>query len=178
MIIQAIHELLQKTFQPWVVGCQFDAIDPWIEVKSEGLGEIARFLRNEPELRFNFLHCITGVDYFEPDAKKAAQTGWQPHIELIYHLSSLYHGHRLVLKTSLPRWQNNVEGRLPEAPSLSGVWNTADWHEREVYDLVGVYFLGHADLRRILCAEDWVGHPLRKDYVMPAEYHGIRSRQP
>jgi NADH-quinone oxidoreductase subunit C len=56
------------------------------------------------------------------------------------------------------------------------VWRTADWHEREVYDLSGVNFTGHPDLRRILCPEDWVGHPLRKDYEMPLDYHGIRGK--
>ena len=68
------------------------------------------------------------------------------------------------------------KGELPELPSVSDLWSTADWHEREVYDLSGVYFTGHPNLRRILCPEDWVGHPLRKDYEMPLEYHGIRGR--
>jgi NADH-quinone oxidoreductase subunit C len=122
------------------------------------------------------LHCITGVDYCEPDEKKAAQVEWKPHLELIYHLSSLKLRHRLVLKTSLPRWLEGKPERLPEIASLAGVWSTAEWHEREVFDLMGVNFLGHPDLRRILCPEDWVGHPLRKDYQMPAEYHGIQVR--
>jgi NADH-quinone oxidoreductase subunit C len=127
-------------------------------------------------LAFNYLHCITAVDYFEPDAKKAATVEWQPHLELIYHLSSMTLRHKLVLKTSLPRWQNDVEGELPKVSSVSSIWSTAEWHEREVYDLMGVHFSGNADLRRILCPEDWVGHPLRKDYVAPEEYHGIKTR--
>ena len=101
---------------------------------------------------------------------------WQPHLELLYHLCSTVHRHRLVLKIRLPRWQDDRRGQLPETPSVAGVWRTAEWHEREVFDLMGVCFVGHGDLRRILCPEDWVGHPLRKDYEMPAEYHGISAR--
>jgi NADH-quinone oxidoreductase subunit C len=176
MNVQEIYDRLCSAFGPWISGKDFEAMDPWVEIKAEGLAEIAKFLRDEPDLRFEMLHCITGVDYFEPDAKKAAQVAWQPHLELIYHLSSMVHRHRLVLKINLPRWMNDVEGQLPEVQSLSDVWRTAEWHEREVYDLMGVCFTGNPDLRRILCPEDWIGHPLRKDYKMPAEYHGIRSR--
>ena len=70
----------------------------------------------------------------------------------------------------------SLVGQLPEIPSVTGVWRTADWHEREVFDLSGIFFIGHPDLRRILCPEDWVGYPLRRDYEMPLEYHGIRAR--
>jgi NADH-quinone oxidoreductase subunit C len=176
MKVENIYARLDRDFQPWLVAHDFAAIDPWIEIKPEGLRELSQFLRQQPDLRFDMLHCITAVDYFEPDAKKAAQVQWQPHLELIYHLSSIVHRHRLVLKVCVPRWLDDKPGQLPEVPSLSDVWRTADWHEREVFDLSGVRFVGHGDLRRILCPEDWVGHPLRKDYEMPAEYHGILSR--
>ena len=73
----------------------------------------------------------------------------------------------------MPRWREDVPGVLPEVSTVSNIWSTAEWHEREVFDLMGVSFVGHPDLRRILCAEDWEGHPLRKDYEMPDEYHGI-----
>jgi NADH-quinone oxidoreductase subunit C len=88
----------------------------------------------------------------------------------------MVHRHRLVLKVMLPRWKGGIEGQLPELPSVSAVWSTAEWHEREVFDLSGVAFAGNADLRRILLPEDWLGHPLRKDYQPPAEYHGIPGR--
>jgi NADH-quinone oxidoreductase subunit C len=176
MNVQNIHARLADPFRPWLVGHDFEAVDPWIEVKGECLPELARFLHDEPDFRFDMLHCITAVDYCEPDAKKAAQIQWQPHLELIYHLSSTVHRHRLVLRISMPRWLHDTPGELPEAPSVCGVWSTAEWHEREVFDLSGVRFKGNPDLRRILCPEDWVGHPLRKDYQMPAEYHGIPAR--
>jgi NADH-quinone oxidoreductase subunit C len=176
MNAQTIHAQLERPFRPWLVAHDFEAIDPWIEVKAEGLPELARYLRDQRELWFDMLHCITAVDYFEPDPKKAALVEWQPHTELIYHLSSTMHRHRLVLKVRLPRWKNDKPGELPEVPTVSSVWSTAEWHEREVFDLSGVRFLGNRDLRRILCPEDWVGHPLRKDYQMPTEYHGIPVR--
>ncbi len=176
MNAQQVYCRLEERFRPWLVGSNFEAIDPWIELKPEGLLEVAEFLRRESDLAFDMLHCITAVDYFEPDPKKAAQVEWQPHLELIYHLSSLSQRHRLALKTSLPRWKNDKPNQPPEVQSLSGIWSTAEWHEREVYDLSGVHFLGNRDLRRILCPEDWEGHPLRKDYQTPDRYHGIPTR--
>jgi NADH-quinone oxidoreductase subunit C len=176
MNFQGIHARLVEECERWIVGLDAEAIDPWISVAPEGLAEVARFLRDEAELRFDMLHCVSGVDYFEPDEKKAAKVDWEPHVEVLYHLSSTVHKHRLALKVVLPRWKHGVEGRLPEVPTVSDVWRTAAWHEREVYDLVGVRFLGHPDLRRILCPEDWEGHPLRKDYREPTDYHGIKMR--
>lgn len=166
---------LQKRFGQKVTGANLTAIDPWIEVSVDGLVEVCRYLRDTPDLRFDMLNCITAVDYFEPDPKKAAKTGWEPHLEVVYHLSSIRKKHTIVLKVQVPRWKDDQEGELPEVPTVSSVWSTADWHEREVFDLSGVNFVGHPDLRRILCPEDWVGYPLRKDYEMPLEYHGIRG---
>jgi NADH-quinone oxidoreductase subunit C len=172
----AFLERLKQKFGDKITGSNLSAIDPWIEVAPEGLVALCRYLRDEPDLRFDMLNCVSGVDYFEPDPKKAAKADFQPHVEVVYHLSSLANKTTVVLKVILPRWKDDRQGELPEVPSVSGLWRTADWHEREVYDLMGVRFTGHPDLRRILCPEDWVGHPLRKDYVMPLEYHGIRVR--
>jgi NADH-quinone oxidoreductase subunit C len=167
---------LKKRFGDTIAGHNLQAIDPWIEIAADGLVDVCEYLRDSPELRFDMLNCITAVDYFEPDPKKAAKVSWEPHMEIVYHLSSISKKHTLVIKVKIDRWKDGVEGELPEVPSVVGVWKTADWHEREVYDLSGVRFVGHPNLRRILCPEDWVGYPLRKDYEMPLEYHGIRCR--
>ncbi|HKA08663.1 MAG TPA: NADH-quinone oxidoreductase subunit C [Gemmataceae bacterium] len=171
-----IVTILEERFGPAATGKKLDAIDPWVTVDVGRLVEICTFLRDDPRLRFDLLNCISGVDYLETDPKKAPKAGFDPHLELVYHLSSFTHRHRFVLKLILPRWKDGVEGQLPEVPSVSGIWATADWHERETYDLCGIMFTGHPDLRRILLAEDWEGYPLRKDYEYPLEYHGIRGR--
>lgn len=173
---QALLDRLKKKFGDKITGANSQNLDPWIEVAPAALADVCLYLRDEKDLRFNYLNCISGVDYLEPDPKKAAKVDWQPHTEVVYHLWSLTHKHSLVLKVILPRWKGDVEGELPEVPSVAAIWPTADWHEREVYDLSGVRFVGHPALRRILCPEDWVGHPLRKDYEMPLEYHGIRGK--
>ncbi len=173
---QEFLDRLKQQFGDAITGSNFENIDPWIEVSPNGLVDVCTYLRDEPDLRFDMLNSITGVDYFEPDEKKAKKVTWEPHTEVVYHLSSIEHKHNLVLKVMLPRWQDDVEGEAPRCPSVSSVWSTADWHEREVYDLSGVWFTDHPNLVRILCPEDWVGYPLRKDYEMPLEYHGMRGR--
>lgn len=155
---------------------KLDAIDPFVVVAVEDWLEVAKVLRDDPKLRFSILSCISGVDYLEIDPKKAAKAGFEPHLEVVYHLQSFEHRHRIVVKILLPRWKDNQAGKLPEVPSVAAIWPAADWHEREVYDLSGVWFTGHPDLRRILLSDDWEGFPLRKDYEFPLEYHGIRGR--
>jgi len=167
---------LQQKFGENISGANLENIDPWIEVAPDGILEVCQHLRDEPSLAFDYLNSVTAVDYLHTDEKKAKKAAWEPHFEVVYHLFSMQHKHSLVLKVMLPRWKDDQPGVLPELPSVSSVWSTADWHEREVYDLLGVDFTGHPNLRRILCPEDWVGHPLRKDYEMPLEYHGIRGR--
>jgi NADH-quinone oxidoreductase subunit C len=152
------------------------AIDPWVVVEPGDLVEVMRHLRDDPALKFEILSVISGVDYLEPDPKKVAKAGFEPHLEVVYHLQSFTHRHRFVVKILLPRWKDGKAGELPAVPSVTSLWPAADWHERETFDLAGVWFEGHPDLRRILLAEDWVGHPLRKDYEFPLEYHGIRGR--
>jgi NADH-quinone oxidoreductase subunit C len=171
-----IITVLEQKFGDRIKNKKLDTIDPFVEVDPGNLLEVCRFLRDDPRLRFEFLADISGVDYLEPDAKKAPKAGFEPHLEVVYHFQSFTHKHRFTLKVPLPRWKENKTGELPEVPSVTALWRVADWHEREVYDLCGVRFTGHPDLRRILLSEDWVGHPLRKDYEFPLEYHGIRGR--
>lgn len=173
---QEFVDRLKQQFGDKITGANLEAIDPWIEISPDGLVDVCTYLRDDPDLRFDMCNCISGVDYFEPDPKKAKKVDWEPHLEVVYHLWSFKNKCSLVLKVILPRWKDDQEGQLPEVPSVAGIWPTADWHEREVYDLCGVMFTGHPSLRRILCPEDWVGHPLRKDYEQPLEYHGIRGR--
>ena len=172
-----IVEVLERQFGDRIKSKNLTALDPFAVIEPADLVEVCRFLRDDPRLHFDLLNCISGVDYLEPDPKKAPKAGFEPHLEVVYHLSSFRHpGQRFVLKLILPRWKDGKPGALPEVPSVTSLWRTADWHEREVYDLSGVFFTGHPDLTRILLAEDWVGHPLRKDYEFPLEYHGIRGR--
>lgn len=173
---QSFIDRLKERFGDGITGANLEAIDPWIEVAPAALRDVCWHLKTDPALRFTLLNCITAVDYFEPDAKKAAKVAWTPHLEIVYHLWSFQNQATLVLKVMLPRWKDDVAGQIPEIATVSDIWPTADWHEREVYDLSGVRFLDHPNPRRILCPEDWVGHPLRKDYEMPLEYHGIRGR--
>lgn len=128
---------------------------PRIHVDAQNWRAIAEFLAHDEALAFDFLLCVSGVDYVADDKMCA-----------VYDLRSMKHKHEFAVKVYTDRG-------APSIPSVSDLWRTADWHEREIFDLFGVDFPGHADLRRILLPEDWVGHPLRKDYVFPREYHGI-----
>ena len=171
-----IVALLEERLGTKIKSNTLDAIDPFVVVEAGDLPEVMRLLRDDERLRFDMLHNISGVDYLELDPKKLAKAGFEPHLEVVYHLQSFTHRHRFVVKVILPRWKGDKVGQLPDVPTLCHLWPSADWHEREVYDLVGIEFVGHPDLSRILLAEDWVGHPLRKDYIFPLEYHGIRAR--
>jgi NADH-quinone oxidoreductase subunit C len=159
MDVRVIYERLKACCGAGVRECVADARDPWIVVGPEVLVDVCRVLHDEPELAFDALSNLSGVDYKADGA-----------IEIVYHLYSYPHRHTLVLKVRTPRDRAVV-------PSVERMWKAANWHEREVYDLLGVTFTGHPDLRRLLMPEDWVGYPLRKDFVEPEEYHGISTRR-
>jgi NADH-quinone oxidoreductase subunit C len=152
-----IHSRLRERFGDKIVGVEESVKDPFAVVEAGAIRDICAFLRDEEDLRFDVLTNQSGVDY------KA-----EGYIEVVYHLYSYPHRHYVILKARVPR-----DGGV--LPSVEPVWKAANWLEREIYDLLGVGFSGHTDLRRILMPEDWVGHPLRKDFVEPEEYHGIST---
>jgi len=132
--------------------------DTVVTLARESLLEVARFLRDDPDLQYNLLVDLTSVD--------RRDLGIEPRFATIYQLYSIPKNHSLRLNVPLP-W--NGDTQMPQCPSVTGVWPTANWHEREVYDLMGIEFAGHPWLRRILMPENWVGHPLRKDYPLGGE---------
>ncbi len=172
----AILELLTTERPNLVASGQSASLDPHAVVRAEDLPAVARYLRDDPRTALDLLLDISGVDYLETEPKKVDRAGFEPHLEVVYHFASFRLGHRFTLKVILPRWRDDRVGELPQVPSLTALYASADWHEREVYDLFGVEFVGHPGLERILLAEDWEGHPLRKDYEFPLEYNGIRGR--
>ena len=159
MEAKEIYGRLEKKFPGKVSGFQGDVFDPNLHVDPQTIVEVCRYLRDDPELKFEVLSDLTGVDL--PKENK---------IQVVYHLYSYSHRHQTVLKADLPR-------ENPRVSTMEGVWKAANWMEREVFDLFGVVFDGHSDLRRILLPEDWVGHPLRKDYVEQEEYDGISTQR-
>ena len=150
-----ILKKLEEKFPGKIKSSELEAVDPFFVVEGSAIPEIGAWLRDESELAFDTLHCLSAVDY--PKEEK---------MQVVYHLSSLKHRHWIVLKVETPRDGAKV-------PTVENVWRTANWHEREAYDLFGIEFEGHSDLRRILLPDDWEGHPLRKDWVWPEEWHGI-----
>lgn len=133
-----------------------------LQIPVEKLREVCLFLRDHDQVFFDLLSCMTAIDN-GPEAGT---------LEVNYNLYSIPYEHHLLLRVTVPR---NIEGApLPVVPTVSDIWRTAEWHEREAFDLMGIRFEGHPDLRRILLAADWVGHPLRKDYKIQEYYHGIK----
>lgn len=172
---EIFNALTDKFGSEQILALNAESIDPWIEVAPAAIAEISAFLKSEESLKFDMLCDLSGVDYLEPDDKLAKKFPYEPHLEVVYHLLSISHKHKIKIKVKLPRWKNDEEGQIPEVPTVSHVWGIANWHEREAFDLVGINFVGHPNLLRILCPDDWVGHPLRKDYEFPLEYHGVRG---
>ena len=155
-----IHGRLTEKFGDRITAFQAEALQPWAVVAAEAIDEVAAFCKLEPDLAFDNLMCLSAVDYNKETP---------PRMEVVYHLFSYKHAHTFVLKVMLPR-------ENPALPTVEGVWGVANWHEREAYDLFGITFTGHSDLRRILLPDDWIGYPLRKDWVDPDFYNGMHAK--
>lgn len=136
---------IAKQIAEHIPGAVVESNEPWIVVKPELLLQVAQFLNTAPSLKFNYLSCITGVDYLD-------------YIEVVYNLTSIDHNHSLVLKVRCDR-------ENPEVSSLYSLFRGADYQEREIYDLLGVRFVGHPNLKRLFMWDDFKGHPLRRDYL-------------
>jgi NADH-quinone oxidoreductase subunit C len=156
MIPNEIRDILRSTFKQSILDAKTDGgTDPFIRVASDTILEVARFLRDSDTLSFDVLMCLSGMDYGNGE------------LGVVYHLHSMKWNHKITLKVILP----NSE---PTCQSVESIWKTANWHEREAFDLFGIRFEGHPDLRRILLPDDWQGHPLRKDYQLPEFYNGMK----
>ena len=156
MIPQEISDKLKARFGDAVLESKIDGvIDPFVKVAPDRIKEIALFLRDSDDTLFDSLMCLSGMDYT------------QGKLGVVYHLHSMKWNHKIVLKADVP-------ADNPHCESVQAVWKTANWHEREAYDLFGIIFDGHPDLRRILLPDDWNGHPMRKDYQVPEYYNGMK----
>jgi NADH-quinone oxidoreductase subunit C len=155
MTAQEIHEIMKSQFTEALLEAKLENVpDPFIKIQSEKIKDISEFAKNDERLLFDYLMCLSGVDH-------------KGKLGVVYHLYSMTHRHKIVLKVEVPTESPNV-------PSVESVWKSANWHEREAYDLLGINFIGHPDLRRILLPDDWEGHPLRKDYQTPEFYNGMK----
>ena len=131
-------------------GSTFDEGGEWLNINIEPKDwlALAQQLRNDIALHFNYLFCLTCID-------------WKTHLTMVYHLTSTTHRHNIVIKSKLDRDK-------PEIETVSHIWRTADFHEREVYEMFGVNFLNHPDLRLLILPDGWEGkNPLRKDFEDP-----------
>ncbi len=142
--MQKIQELIQSKFPQAQIlpGKQFLTVT----IEKESIHQLADFLKNNPDTFFDYLFCESAVDYND-------------YFEMVYHLDSTKHRHQIVVKS---RIDDRAE---PAIDSVCAVWIGAEYHEREIFDLFGIRFINHPDLRKIFLDNDWVGFPLRKDYV-------------
>ena len=180
--------IVRNMFPQWVIATHQYRGDETLLIKREGLLEVCRFLRDDPRTAFNFLMDLTCVDYLtfgkrlesmpttvtpsplpyfmkpKPVAETWQRSGDGARLEVVYHLYSHTHTRRLRVKVLVGEADAVID-------SVTGLWKAADWFEREVWDMFGIRFTGHPNLKRILMYEPFDGHPLRKDYP-------VRKRQP
>lgn len=147
-----VIELLQEKFGPAILETHAQFGDDTAVVDPARWRDIALFLRDDPRLAFDLFVDLCGVDYLP--------MGADPRFEVVLHVRSIQHSHRIRIKARV----GAEDGSGAEIDSVVSVWKGADWLERETFDLMGIVFKGHPDLRRILLYPEFVGHPLRKDY--------------
>jgi NADH-quinone oxidoreductase subunit C len=147
-ILKMTNEQLIEKVKSFVPDAEFSESKDYLNVAihPEKLYQLCTELKNNQELLFDYLFCLTGVD-------------WGTELGVVYHLESTVHKHCIVLKVKTADRGN------PRIDTVCDIWRTAESHEREVYDLLGIEFNNHPDLRRLLLDDNWVGYPLRKDYV-------------
>lgn len=148
-----IAKMIEENFPDQVLGTMTYAGQVGVSLKKDMIRDICRYLRDEPLLRMDHLADLTAVDF----STYPGDSG--PRFEVVYNMISITFRHRIRLKVRVPEED-------PRIDSVSSIWQTANWHERETYDLMGIKFDGHPDLRRILLPEDWEGYPLRKEYPL------------
>lgn len=170
--IEEIFAVLKNKFPEAVLNLvTAQPVDPFIEVAPLEVDKVCLFLRDNEEMLFDSLIVLSGVDDANGETKNNPEGGITitgGTLSVYYHLESISLKHKIVLKSSAPR-------EKAEVTSVAEIWKCADWHEREAYDLIGIIFLNHPDLRRILMPYDWeFGHPLRKDYKNPEFYQGMK----
>ncbi|WP_375561316.1 NADH-quinone oxidoreductase subunit C [Bernardetia sp. OM2101] len=158
MTFEELAIILQEKFQDSISIQNTETLQPRILIeKKEALLEIAHFLYSDDRLYFDNLACISALDN-------------ENSFEVVYQFYSYPFEHSITLAILL----DNKEEKNPVVDSLTSIWKAADWHEREAFDMIGIKFENHPDLRRILMPADWGGFPLRKDYKTQEEYHGIK----
>jgi len=169
---EEIYKSLKEKFGDSIVELNSaQPVEAFIIVNPQSIDEVCLFLKDNEEFKFDSLMCLSGVDDANGE-KKTNEDGSTAIIgatlSVFYHLESIELKHKVTLKVSVNK--DNLEVK-----SVTGVWSHADWHEREAYDLLGIKFLNHPDLRRILMPYDWeAGYPLRKDYENPEFYQGMK----
>jgi NADH-quinone oxidoreductase subunit C len=156
MTPEEIYNPLHERFGERITSCSATAVDPYIVVEASAIHAVGTYLRHDRDMQFDSLMCLSGVDY-----------GPEKSLGAVYNLHSTTLRHKITLKVEVPRHDGVV-------PTVSDIWHTAEWHEREAYDLFGMRFENHPDHRRILLPDDWEGHPLLKDYQVQEFYHGIK----
>jgi NADH-quinone oxidoreductase subunit C len=178
-----IYGLLAEKLGTAALGFSDEGVEACADVAPENIAEACLFLRDDERLAFDQLMCLSGIDwdgydengkgksvgilgYTEDGQPETSDRVGEGDFGVVYSLYSHSKLHKFTVRVRVSRGKAAV-------PSVAQVWSTADWHEREAWDLLGISFEGHPNLRRILLEEHWVGHPLRKDYQMPDSWDNV-----